>query len=616
MTSRRPPFLVATAIAILFAAAPATAQSIQGRLTEEGSGQPVAGAFVTLLDAAGSQRDAALTDADGRFIVVAPAGGEYTVGIDRIGYMSTRSDPIALDPGQILQFHLTTLVEPVELADIGVTVESDCAVRPGEGEDAGRLWQEVRKALNVTAFTQNRGLLRYAVTARERELDPYTLRVRRERSRSRTGMSRGSPYVALPPRALADAGFVRFEGEEVVYYGPDAETLLSDEFLDGHCFEVREPPPDRPDWIGLTFEPSLNRRLPDIEGTLWIDVPTAELRLLEYAYVGLPATLEGKGAGGRIEFARLDSGEGYISRWWIRMPVVRMADHRAYAHLTMDTSSRLTTVLRVDEDGGEVDRIVPARVPGGAVAVARAERLWSEPLELPPEPPAEPASTAAGADVAVRRVPGGATARLVVTARDAGTGAPLEGAQVHLPGLDLGGSTGPAGRIDLPDVPAGEREVRVQRLGYRSMEATVTLAAGEAIEMETRLVAAPVEVEELTATIEPAPDLGVGLARTVITSEEIPRNTPLSVIQLIDRRVPGTRVGRSSATGCPIVETRSGRVDLVVLDGQTFRDTCVLDMVQSTDIRRLEMRSGMNASLEFGRSSGGTILIETFHAGE
>ncbi|HUP18700.1 MAG TPA: carboxypeptidase regulatory-like domain-containing protein [Gemmatimonadota bacterium] len=611
----RTPRFIAGVAAVLLAAAPAASQSIHGRLTEEGSGVPVAGAFVVLLDVSKAQRDVALTDADGRFIVVAPAAGRYVIGVDRIGYLSTSSDPIELEAGRVVQYHLSTLVAPVELADIGVTIESDCTVRPEEDADAGRLWEEVSKTLNVTAFAQNRGLLHYAVTARKRQLDPYNLRVRSEQSRSLTGLSRGSPYVALPPQALADEGFVRFQGEEVVYYGPDAETLLSDEFLDGHCFAVREPPPEHPDWVGLAFAPARNRRQPDIEGTLWVDVPTGELRQLDYEYTNLPAALEGKGAGGRIEFARLDSGEGYISRWGILMPVIRMADNRAYSHLNMDIASRLATVIRVDEDSGEVDRIEPAR-SAGAVPLASAERRWSEPLEIPP-PATEPAPPEAGeAGIALRRLPGGATARFTVTALDASTGAPIEGAQVHLPGLDLGGTTGPEGRLDVSSVPAGERTFTVERLGYRSMEATVALTAGEAVEIEARLAPAPIEVQEVSATVEAAPDMGMGLARTVITADDIPRNSPLSVLELIDRRIPGTRVGRSSASGCPIIETRNGVIDLVVVDGQRFHDTCVLDMVLTTDIRRLEMRVGVSASIEFGHSYGGAIVIETFHGVE
>jgi hypothetical protein len=218
--------------------------------------------------------------------------------------------------------------------------------------------------------------------------------------------------------------------------------------------------------------------------------------------------------------------------------------------------------------------------------------------------------------MALRRLPGGATARLGVTAMDAATGEPIEGAQVHLPGLDLGGTTGPEGRIEVASVPAGERRFTVERLGYRGMEATVELTPGEAVEIEARMSPAPVEVAEVSATVEAAPDMGMGLARSVITADEIPRNSPLSVLELIARRVPGTRIGRSSTTGCPIIETRSGRIDLVVVDGQRFQDTCVLNMVQTTDIRRLEMRTGVSAAIEFGHSYGGAIVIETFHAGE
>ncbi|HUP18701.1 MAG TPA: carboxypeptidase regulatory-like domain-containing protein [Gemmatimonadota bacterium] len=479
---------------IFLTVAPAGAQSIHGRLVEARSGTSVPGAFVALLDASGKQRDAALTDAAGRFVLEAPAPGEYTIGIERIGFVSTISDPIELAAGEVLDHRLGVAVEPIELAGISVTIETDCRVRPGKEHDASRLWQEARKALNMTAFAQDRGLLRHAITKWERVLDPSSLGVREERSRSRTGVSQGSPYVSVPPELLAHVGFARVEGQEVVYYGPDADILLSDEFLDGHCFEVRAPPAGEPGWIGLGFEPVRDRRLPDISGTMWLDATTGELRLLEYDYTHLPAPLQGKGAGGRIEFDRVESGEWYVSRWWIRMPVVRVREGPPPAHPTIRAELRLAGLAWIEEEGGQVDRIESVRAAPGAPA-----EPWPEPLDLPADPAVaaaegtgDPAGWAAeGAAIVVWRATGEAAARVGVTALDAETGEPIEGVQVHLPGLGLGGSTGPAGRLDLPAVPPGERVLALERLGYRSVEVRVTLGAGEAVEIEARLELAP-----------------------------------------------------------------------------------------------------------------------------
>jgi hypothetical protein len=162
-------------------------------------------------------------------------------------------------------------------------------------------------------------------------------------------------------------------------------------------------------------------------------------------------------------------------------------------------------------------------------------------------------------------------------------------------------------------VPPGERVLALERLGYRSVQAEVALAAGAAVELEVRLEPMPVEVPAVSVELAVPPDLGIGLVRHVITAEDIPRETPISVVQLIGRRVPGVRIGQMDDRGCPLIQTRNGPVDLVVLDGQPFGDTCILHHLLPTDILRLETRIGLNSALDLGRSRGAAIVIETFH---
>jgi hypothetical protein len=107
----------------------------------------------------------------------------------------------------------------------------------------------------------------------------------------------------------------------VLYYGPDAEVLVADAFLDTHCFETRRGEADAAGLIGLAFAPVRGRKLPDITGTLWLDPKTSELRYIEFTYTGIDGGLNVKGVGGRTDFRRLPNGAWIVDRWYIRLPI-------------------------------------------------------------------------------------------------------------------------------------------------------------------------------------------------------------------------------------------------------------------------------------------------------
>lgn len=620
--------LPALALALgLFVASPALAQSIDGVVVEQGGGTPVVGAFVVLLDSVGEQRDVALTDADGRFRLSAPDPGEYALAVDRIGYLSAKTDLVFLAAGQEIRYRLAAVVEPVRLADIEVPVEPECRVNPADGELA-RVWDEARKALNVTAYTQRAGLLQYAVEGRERVLDPFTLRVREERERTRRGLSRGSPYVALDPRILSKRGFVRLEGQRQIYYGPDAMTLLSDVFLDGHCFRLVEPPADEEDLVGLRFEPDGSSRLPDIAGTLWLDASTAELRRLEFVYVNLPRPLDDETATGRVQFERLPTGEWIVRRWRIRMPVVRLPREDMYAHLTMNPDERIATVVRLKEDSGEVIEVrsvrgtglarTPRRIPAGPIPVP--ERI----LAPPPPPPSSDRSAEqggpfeGGSSIAIRRGAPDAGGTVVGSVRDAATGEPIPGAQVSLRELRTGATSDQRGRFRLDGLPKGRYEIQVEFLGYEVAREDLPVTTSTSTRVVARLAPTAIPSEKVEVEVlgeETIAERARGHARHRLTADDIPPSNSYSVPRLIARRFAGIKVGRSGNTGCPVVETRDGVITEVTIDGQPFRDTCILDHVIATDIRTLEVIPGLAGGLGFGRSTGGAIVITTKRGG-
>ena len=81
--------------------------------------------------------------------------------------------------------------------------------------------------------------------------------------------------------------------------------LLSESFVDIHCFQAEPWTKDDRDWVGIGFKPAESRRgMVGIRGTLWLDRRSAELRTLEYDYVNLPTLLRSPRAGGSVGFLR------------------------------------------------------------------------------------------------------------------------------------------------------------------------------------------------------------------------------------------------------------------------------------------------------------------------
>jgi hypothetical protein len=316
MTKR---LLALIAVLALGLAAPARAQSVTGRFVDP-DGSPIAAARVALQAESGAVVHAVLTGPDGQFTVRAPAAGRYVLRAERIGYASTLSEPLTLAAGEQVTHRLVAAGQRVLLDAIVVAAEPRCAIRPGTSEETSAVWGEVRKALDVVSATADEGRSQYVVELFERQMEGAGNTVTKDERRRIEGMAR-KPFVTVDPERLSAVGFVEREGEGYLYAAPDADVLLSDRFLDEHCFRLRVSGAPSPGLIGLAFEPVRGRRVPDVQGVLWVDRATAELRLLEFEYTRPPVRGRAGVPGGRMEFQRLPDGRWITSSWVIRMPV-------------------------------------------------------------------------------------------------------------------------------------------------------------------------------------------------------------------------------------------------------------------------------------------------------
>ncbi len=337
------------------------AQAITGTLVEEGSGAPVDGAAVVLLDVADDQISWRLTDPSGRFSFALARGGTFRLRADRIGHSSVRSDLIEVGEEKTVAYRLEIPVEAIVLA--GLTVESGrrCRVRPGSDEATARVWEEARKALAATAETTRRGFYRYVIRRFERELDARGRRVLKEESRVDRRLT-PNPWSSLPVDDLLNGGFVRPNEEGSTYYAPDAEVLLSDPFLDTHCMRLREGEDESEGLVGLAFEPVGDRGVPDISGTLWVDPTSGALQWLDYRYERLDVP-HAERLGGRVSFEGLPNGTWIVREWSIRMPMLS-ATRRRPGRTTR------TELAGIKEGGGLVVRV--SNVAGAVVFDSRA----------------------------------------------------------------------------------------------------------------------------------------------------------------------------------------------------------------------------------------------------
>lgn len=307
------------ALLLLAAASPLAAQTVRGEVVDEG-GAPVPAAFVILADAQGRPAARGLSDAAGRFALRADEAGTYTLRAERIGFRSTVSAPLRLEAGAVVETRVTVSSRAVALEAIVVGGAAGCAVRARDDGAAEALWEEARKALSVSAWTERAESLHVVAVRWERELDRSGNRVRAERRDSLVGRL-PTPFRSLPADELAAGGYWRDESGGAWYAAPDAEVLLSDSFLETHCFRAVRGRGGARGLVGLAFEPVPGRTVPDVAGTLWLDAASAELRHLEFRYRNLPRGHDWPGVGGRIEFRRLPGGQWIVDRWRLRMPL-------------------------------------------------------------------------------------------------------------------------------------------------------------------------------------------------------------------------------------------------------------------------------------------------------
>jgi hypothetical protein len=355
------------------------AQRLRGQIVLPDSATPAPGAMVVATDHRGTVVRSVLADAQGLFDLLLPPAGSVEVRVLRVGFRPTPVGSFDLADGEARSIRIVLAGTPITLPKVTVRGKDLCGSESKGGLLVASVWDEARKALMASRIVSGRPLVAEWITF-DRSLDPGGTHVRQQRVHT-TRSPTTHAFKSLPAETLATSGYIVADSASTMFYAPDADVLLSESFAFQHCFHVEPPPAGRAELIGVGFTPTRDRgNSKDIEGTLWLDRTSAELRSLEYRYTNVLGVAARVDAGGRVEFLRLASGEWLVSRWRILMPQVGEAER-----IPGDGTSRIlvaapdAVLTGVQLSGGEVTSIwrgdsLVYRADGAALSVQVVSR--------------------------------------------------------------------------------------------------------------------------------------------------------------------------------------------------------------------------------------------------
>jgi hypothetical protein len=345
------------AATLLLAVAPLGAQTVRGIVTLADSAR-AAGVIVIATDAQGATAARALTGEAGTYELRLPRAGHYDVKVLRIGFRPTVVPGFDIGAAEQKNLPIVLHGEAVALSAVKVQGRSTCRMQSDSGQAVAHMWEEARKAIAATQLTQSgtKQTVKWRIFERNMDATGQALLTQSSNTYSATAMQ---AFVSLPPDSLAKVGYMNDDDPTgTVYRAPDAEALLSNAFASLHCFREVPPTNDKGDLVGIGFKPAKERSgIVEIEGTLWLDRTSSELRELDFRYTNLPEDLAHVGAGGTVEFLRLSTGRWLVGHWQLKMP---RATRQLVPHFNVTGGARddyKTVVTGLQYTGGDVTAV-------------------------------------------------------------------------------------------------------------------------------------------------------------------------------------------------------------------------------------------------------------------
>jgi hypothetical protein len=305
---------------------------------DAGARMPVNGALIALIDDSARTITEALSPESGRTSLRA-APGIYRIRVRRIGFRPFHSQPVTLPRSDEILLNIET--PRVVLDALVVSATSQCGEITRDAQALGAVWEEIEKALKSSELSVSDLAELSRSQTYQREVSDRGVVIRNDTSA--TTQARLKLFGAKGAATLAANGYVvgnSTSGWE--FFAPDEKVLLSNEFTATHCFRLVRDKKRKGD-IGVAFSPTPKRRVSDIEGVLWVDEKTSELREVRFRYVnaGILDEFEPRGF---TAFHRMLSGAWIVSEWQLRMPRLQRGKDGLFAATYLERGGKVTTV--------------------------------------------------------------------------------------------------------------------------------------------------------------------------------------------------------------------------------------------------------------------------------
>lgn len=205
---------------------------------------------------------------------------------------------------------------------------------------------------------------------------------------------------------------------------------------------------------------------------------------------------------------------------------------------------------------------------------------------------------------------------------DATTGEGVIGANVYLPALGLGSSTGLDGDFIISKIPAGKYDLTITSIGYTSKKfQAILVEAGKIVLINTTLDEESTSLNEIvvTGTRETNSDIAViteiRAAKSVInavSAEQISKLPDSDAAQIL-KRVPGITVVDNKFIRVRGVDDRYNNVlinDMIAPSTEINKRTFSFDLIPSSMIDRMLVNKSGSADIP-GDFAGGMIKVYT-----
>ena len=224
---------------------------------------------------------------------------------------------------------------------------------------------------------------------------------------------------------------------------------------------------------------------------------------------------------------------------------------------------------------------------------------------------------------------------------DQGSGQPMAAVQISIPGTGVGALSQASGRYLLLNVPAGNHTLTAQRIGYRTVTAQVSVAAGATVVHDFSMVEEALGLDEIIVTGTPGGTQRRAIGNSVlsVSASDVQQKVAVNTMQdLLNGRTPGlqfTRVTGTIGTGSgiqvrgvksfnlssdPLVYVDGIRINASSQSGPSlgdFREANPLNDLNPADIESVEIIKGPAAATLYGtEASAGVIQIITKRGAE